>query len=95
MPLTRIHNANDPDERAKLRKNFPNDPDIVQCQSGWKHKKTGAQVQGRTPSGDPKDWVAAEFSCYIKGCLQPSRSFGDFYMKHSQVSYDLPCDGFR
>lgn len=88
VPLSTIHNANEPSERENLRKKFVNDQDIVQCQSGWQNKKSGKQLQGRNPSGDPNEWVPCEFSCYIKGCLQPSRTFGDFYMKYPQVSYD-------
>ena len=41
---------------------------------------------------DPHDFGnqfrPAEFSCYVKGCLQPSRTLGDFYLKKPEAAVD-------
>lgn len=86
VALSRVHNANDDKERAKIRAAHPNEKDVVQCQRAWRNKKTG-QISASSQLL-VKDWEQAEVSCYIKGCLQPSRTFGDFYLKYPEASYD-------
>ncbi|CAD7929166.1 unnamed protein product [Amoebophrya sp. A120] len=134
VTLTTLHNVNDPLCRAIMRRDFPEDPDIVQCIQGWQDQVTGnfsrlrpldnfnmAQLRPRmfnneqtdTDSADDHDpgvqtqsigaalgasafgasgansrWQPAEFSCYVKGCLQPTRSFGDFYLKRRSATFD-------
>jgi len=56
------HNSEKPKEIEKLRKNFPNDSDIVVC------KRPNMKV------------------CYVKGRLQPTRSFGDFHLKYKEFN---------
>lgn len=48
-------------EKARLRKMFPNEEDIVRCKRGDK-------------------------ACYVKGRLQPSRSFGDLTLKYAEFN---------
>lgn len=68
VALSDVHNSNEPGERAKLRAAFPDDNQIVQCQSQ------------RIING-----LLVESSCYVKGALQPTRTIGDFYLKHEEV----------
>eukprot|EP00392_Amoebophrya_sp_AT5.2_P014330 g14479.t1 len=39
--LTTLHNANDPMAREIMRRDFPDDPDVVQCIQGWQDTVTG------------------------------------------------------
>lgn len=32
-------------------------------------------------------------ACYVKGRLQPTRSFGDFYLKLKEFAYDFESNG--
>ena len=54
-------NADSSYEKARLKKLFPNEEDIIRCKNGDK-------------------------VCYIKGRLQPSRSFGDLTLKYSEFN---------
>jgi pyruvate dehydrogenase phosphatase len=57
IKLNNYHNAKSKHEQARLKKEFPNDSDIVV-----------SHTMGN--------------SYYVKGKLQPTRTLGDFYMKH-------------
>ncbi|CAD7924590.1 unnamed protein product [Amoebophrya sp. A25] len=144
ITLSSLHNVNDPFAREIMRRDFPNDPQVVQCIQGWQDTltgrffrakpdlerlrlmhslSTGARASSssgestsatssssveRSPSNaagssastdssgsnstmnphDDNRFVPAEFSCYVKGCLQPTRGFGDFYLKEPTASWD-------
>lgn len=90
VPMTNVHNVNNKDERRKIREAHPDEPDVVQCQNVWV-----SQITGETSPylRDDPEWVEDEACCYIKGCLQPSRTFGDFYMKKPEISRDHEFGG--
>jgi len=85
-PLSNTHNANDDVERARLRKKYGDD--AVRCQHGWLDPDNGVifirPARGRTP---------IETNCYICGVLQPSRCFGDFYLKKEEYNVNRRTGG--
>jgi len=84
VPLSRIHNANDPDERARLRREHSQEQDAVRCMDAYQDpitKELFVRAYG--------DRVHVEANCYIKGLLQPSRAFGDFALKRADMNIDI------
>lgn len=91
IALSNIHNADNPSEQARLKKEHPGEEDIVICKSSVVQEKGNALQQairtltrGKTPQVEE-----VLSSCYVKGRLQPTRSFGDFYMKHAKFQFDF------
>ncbi|CEL99427.1 unnamed protein product [Vitrella brassicaformis CCMP3155] len=91
IPLNSQHTANSPAEQKRLRELHPNEKDVVVCKS--------TVDQPRAPQwpylweyplcmmGLLKETVGSR--CYVKGRLQPTRSFGDFHLKHAEFKADL------
>jgi len=75
-----IHNANQPLEQKRLRDAHPGEADTVVCQGRdgvWTDQQMlEAAEAGQLPS-----------SCYVKDCVQPTRGFGDFYLKDSRFNW--------
>lgn len=68
IPVSDVHNADQAQERARLERDHPGESDIVVC------KRVRQMPDG---SSQPS-------ACYVKGFLQPTRAFGDFYLKDPQ-----------
>lgn len=82
--LSRTHNANDPEERARLRKAHPKEADAVRCIDAYEDPVTKELFVH--PYGDR---VYKEANCYIKSLLQPSRAFGYFALKRTDMNIDI------
>jgi len=74
--LSTVHNVNNPDERERLRQEHPDDPLAVKCTRVYLDPTSKHMYRNEMPGLLPH-----EINCYIKGMLQPSRSFGDFALK--------------
>lgn len=80
------HSADNEGEQARLRSLHPDERDVVHC----KHKIVELDADGNHIKS--VRWAA----CYVKGRLQATRSFGDFYLKDiraSEVCPNLVPDG--
>ncbi len=95
VELTAIHNANEASEQAKLRALHPNEDDIVRCHNKWTEK---VAVPAKDKSGNASNLnsknvayeIVTKYSgCYVKGRLQPTRSFGDFHLKYPEFNIDM------
>mmetsp|Transcript_106876 Transcript_106876/g.212221 ORF Transcript_106876/g.212221 Transcript_106876/m.212221 type:complete len:434 (+) Transcript_106876:47-1348(+) len=82
--LHAVHNANQLLEQQRLSATHPGEPDAFICKGGGINSALGslsgfAQILkgGQASMPRPK-------ACYVKGCLQPTRSFGDFYLKYER-----------
>ena len=82
IPLNRQLNANDPIEQAKLRGAHPGEDDVVRCKREWTVNEPSGWF------GQTKE-VIKYGGCYVKGMLQPTRSFGDFYLKDDKFRMDF------
>ena len=71
-------NINREEEQERLRKLHPGEEDIVRCKRSW-------QQPLRPFSSVMKTFYSG---CYVKGRLQPTKSFGDFHLKDSRVEMD-------
>jgi pyruvate dehydrogenase phosphatase len=64
-----------------MRALHPDEPDVVKCKRQWTEK---------APSGWFRSAEVQKFSgCYVKGMLQPTKSFGDFYLKEESLGFDF------
>jgi len=80
--LNSVHNANQLEEQVRLRAAHPGEADIVVCMKGGvvtPPEGAGLHAFARLLSAQVS--VANMAPCYVKGRLQPTRSFGDFYLK--------------
>jgi len=81
VTISKIHNADQPREQMRLRHAHPGEDDLILCR-----QPTGmvSRFTSRTP-GCAEDLDAP---CYVKGRLQPTRSFGDFYLKDKRFNFN-------
>ncbi|CAD7940956.1 unnamed protein product [Amoebophrya sp. A120] len=84
VTLSTIHNANELAERERFRSERPEETDLVQCMHAYQDPKTGRLFQNPGPGLEE-----VETACYIKGVLQPTRAFGDFALKCSDLNVTL------
>ncbi|KAF4663159.1 hypothetical protein FOL46_004894 [Perkinsus olseni] len=98
LALNMQHNASDVREQRRLELEHPNEDNVVRCKKEW-HEPVVVAVP---KSGwlAVKSWLgypvelerlehATKYSgCYVKGRLQPTRSFGDFYLKSAEFLYN-------
>ncbi|SCN12868.1 protein phosphatase PPM8, putative [Plasmodium malariae] len=94
VKLNNIHNASELSERIRLTLEHPNEDDVIMCK---KHRKIGntkvSQVINLTK--DHLDFLHNDVGrCYVKGRLQCTRSFGDFYLKHKIFAFDFKKNRF-
>jgi pyruvate dehydrogenase phosphatase len=75
-------NANLESEHKRLQALHPGEEDVVRCRRAWTEEVGGSK---RFFSSKP---VTRYSGCYVKGRLQPTKSFGDFHLKHSSVVVD-------
>jgi len=73
--LSDLHTADNISEQIRLRSLHPLERDVVHCRQKIVEMDsiTGAVVSTK--------WGA----CYVKGRLQPTRAFGDFYLKEKNI----------
>ena len=81
VALNLQNNANEPEEQARLRKLHPEETDVVKCKREWTEKVPNGWFR----SGD----VTRYSGCYVKGLLQPTKAFGDFYLKEERLGFDF------
>jgi pyruvate dehydrogenase phosphatase len=75
-----VHNANQPVEQKRLRDAHPGEVDTVVCQ-GKDGTWTGQQMLEAAEAGHLPS------TCYVKDCVQPTRGFGDFYLKDARFNW--------
>lgn len=73
--MSNEHNAKIKREQEKLKAEHPNEPDVIMCKS-----KNSCYVKGMSTS--LFCILCSEVNC--SGRLQPTRSLGDFHLKHSE-----------
>ena len=72
--VSELHTADSPYEQSRLRSLHPLEKDVVHC----RQKIVEIDSSGTIVS---TKWGA----CYVKGRLQPTRAFGDFYLKDEKA----------
>lgn len=88
VQLNNIHNANTVAERRKLIENHPNENDIVICKT-IKNQESRKQFHMLNISDNVNKLLLDNYNhCYVKGRLQPTRVFGDFYLKFQRYAFD-------
>lgn len=86
--LNNIHSANSVDERKKLIENHPNESDIVVCKT-IKKQDSPKKLHMLNISDKIERLLFDNYdNCYVKGRLQPTRNFGDFYLKDQKYAFD-------
>ncbi|OTN64971.1 putative Protein phosphatase 2C [Plasmodium knowlesi] len=92
--LNNIQNASEIAERMRLVQEHPDEDDVVMCKRSVKYgNKRITEISNLTPQ-------SAHFQvynvgrCYVKGRLQCTRSFGDFYLKQKLFSFDYRKNRF-
>lgn len=89
ITLNNLHSANNVKERIKLIENHPNEEDIVICKT-VKNKNFKNHIDILNVSDHLTKLMLDNYDhCYVKGRLQPTRDFGDFYLKDAIFSYDF------
>ena len=83
LDLNIQRNANLEEEQDRLRKLHPNEDDVVKCKRSWEEK-----IQTGTFWSKKEEIKTFYSGCYVKGRLQPTKSFGDFHLKHQHVHFD-------
>lgn len=77
--VSETHTADSESEQVRLRSLHPDELDVVHC----RQKIVELNPQGQI---DSIRWAA----CYVKSRLQPTRSFGDFYLKDARATELCP-----
>jgi pyruvate dehydrogenase phosphatase len=72
--VSELHTADSLSEQERLHALHPNERDVVHC----RQKIIELDGDGKITS---MRWAA----CYVKGRLQPTRAFGDFYLKDARA----------
>ncbi|SOS79389.1 protein phosphatase PPM8, putative [Plasmodium sp. gorilla clade G1] len=94
LPLNRIHNASEFNEKRKLLEEHPNEEDILVCKICTRDYKTVNNNNTYELCKTPFHLLSHHYdNCYVKGRLQPTRSFGDFHLKKKMFAYSV--DGTR
>lgn len=102
LALSNQHTANCPAEQERLRAAHPNEADVVVCKrvakekrqprTQWEHTMTW--LGAASPAWAGLRWLGdlgeeeRPTACYVKGRLQPTRSFGDFHLKFAAHAED-------
>jgi len=79
-----VHNADQPEEQRRLRDAHPDERDVFVCRGGAANALGGLQGLAQMAFGGQPDLRLT--ACYVKGRLQPTRSFGDFYLKDKRYA---------
>lgn len=106
IPLNHLHNSSNPREAIRVLERFPSDDTILLSSNGQAvcmeevqdardagqaslvHSQTITCLDERGMPV-PKE-IAVKKSVYLKGCLQPTRSFGDVYLKRREFARETP-----
>jgi pyruvate dehydrogenase phosphatase len=73
-------NINHESEQQRLRSLHPDEEDIVKCKRQWQQEVAVSMFK--------KELKTFYAGCYVKGRLQPTKSFGDFHLKDERVHFD-------
>ena len=73
-------NINNESEQLRLKQLHPGEEDIVRCRRQW--------TEEVSTSFWKKKIKTFYSGCYVKGRLQPTKSFGDFHLKDERVNFD-------
>ncbi|KJP90241.1 hypothetical protein AK88_00089 [Plasmodium fragile] len=86
--LNNIHNAGELTERMRLIQEHPDEEDVVMCKKSIKtrHKRWSEFVNACDAASLQMPDIGGR--CYVKGRLQCTRTFGDFYLKHKIFAFD-------
>ena len=80
-------NANLVEEQDRLRRLHPGEDDVVRCKRSW--QEPVEESKWTMPWSKNSSEQKTVFSgCYVKGRLQPTKSFGDFHLKTAAVEFD-------
>ncbi|SOV15895.1 protein phosphatase PPM8, putative [Plasmodium sp. DRC-Itaito] len=88
FPLNSIHNASEFKEKRKLLEEHPNEEDILVCKICTRDFKVNNDAYEFCKT--PFHLLSHHYdNCYVKGRLQPTRSFGDFHLKNKMFAYSV------
>lgn len=87
--LSRVHNADQPEEQRRLREAHPGEADAFVCKRR-EEAPTGLKWLMVRAYHGADEAMGKLSACYVKGRLQPTRSFGDFYLK--EESFGNVCN---
>jgi serine/threonine protein phosphatase PrpC len=83
LRLSTVHNADQPEEQKRLQAAHPGEDDVFVCKNMQMAKVAGGLWGlAQQALGTPVEMKLS--ACYVKGRLQPTRSFGDFYLKDTR-----------
>lgn len=95
LDLNIQRNANLVEEQERLRKLHPGEDDVVRCKRSWEEPPaepatTSSPLAKWIPwrKTDTASSITMYSGCYVKGRLQPTKSFGDFHLKTAEVEFD-------
>ncbi|GAW81117.1 protein phosphatase 2C domain containing protein [Plasmodium gonderi] len=92
--LNNIHNASELSERRRLIQEHPNEMDVVMCKRPVKNGNTRTAEIINLTDQHSEFQVSDVGRCYVKGRLQCTRNFGDFYLKHKIFAFDYKKNRF-
>ncbi|CAD2104720.1 hypothetical protein YYG_01977 [Plasmodium vinckei petteri] len=100
--LNNVHNIVEPAEKEKLMKEHPNDKKLILARLGKDNRVYPSVDQSQVPTtkiaGPLKLYrPSRKNATYIKGLLQCTRSFGDYFLKHEELAtkYIETLDSFQ
>ncbi|ANQ08036.1 Protein phosphatase 2C domain containing protein [Plasmodium coatneyi] len=92
--LNNIQNASEIAERMRLVQEHPNEDDVIMCKRTVKYGNTRSSEIFNLTQQSSQFQVYNVGRCYVKGRLQCTRSFGDFYLKKKIFSFDYRKNRF-
>ncbi|SBT36067.1 protein phosphatase PPM8, putative [Plasmodium ovale wallikeri] len=92
--LNNMHNASEISERKRLVDEHKNEDDVVMCKRTKRRGSTKMVEIFNLPEKHRQFKVYDIGRCYVKGRLQCTRTFGDFYLKHKMFAFDYRRNKF-
>ncbi|CAI7720636.1 protein phosphatase PPM8, putative [Plasmodium vivax] len=92
--LNNIQNASEITERMRLVQEHPNEIDVVMCKRSVKNGNAKSFEIFSLTEQHTQFQMFDVGRCYVKGRLQCTRSFGDFYLKHKIFAFDYRKNKF-
>ncbi|GAB66625.1 protein phosphatase 2C domain containing protein [Plasmodium cynomolgi strain B] len=92
--LNNIQNAGELTERMRLVQEHPNEVDVVMCKRSSKNGSSKPLGIFSLTEQHSQFQMFDVGRCYVKGRLQCTRSFGDFYLKHKIFAFDYRKNKF-
>ncbi|SCP04678.1 protein phosphatase PPM8, putative [Plasmodium ovale] len=92
--LNNLHNASEISERKRLVDEHKHEDDVVMCKRTRRSGNAKMVEIFNLPEKHRHFKVYDVGRCYVKGRLQCTRTFGDFYLKYKMFAYDYRKNRF-